>query len=107
MTNEKGYTVSEVSNMLNVSEHTLASWYRWERKRLGDGTIKHHYLPEPLRDTETRGRPRIWTKEMVEELMEYKSTIIVGRNGINGLYSNPMHKQTKKYKKSHGLLDTE
>ncbi|MGN0317804.1 MAG: hypothetical protein ACI4E1_07740 [Lachnospira sp.] len=107
MTNEKNYTVSEVSELLNVSEHTLASWYRWEKRRLADGLVESNYLPEPIRDATKRGKPRFWTDEMVKELADYKSTIIIGRNGVNGMYSNPLHKQTKKYKKSHGLLDNE
>ena len=40
-------------------------------------------------------------------LKEFKKNIVVGRNGVYGMYSNPLYKETKKYKKSIENVDKE
>lgn len=99
------YSADEVCKELKVSSWTLSNWYRWEQKLISDGN--ESYLPAPIKLEHTKGTPRRWTESMIEQLREYQKSIVTGRNGIYGVYSNPYHKETKKYKKSVGLVETE
>lgn len=107
MTNEKMYSANEICEELNISSFTLTNWYIWEKRLIKDGDISEPYLPQPIRVSNLKGRPRQWTAEMLEQLKDYKSKIVLGRNGIYGKYSNPMHEETKKYKKSLESVDSE
>ena len=100
MSEQKLYSADEVCEVLNISSYTLSNWYNWERKRLASGDVEKPYLPEPIRLEHTKGSPRRWTEEMVTDLKKFQKTIVIGRNGIYGVYSNPYYKETKKYKKS-------
>lgn len=100
MNNDKKYSVTEICEILNISAFTLRHWYDLQTKQKNDGLIETDYLPIPNRDTTMKGRPRYWTGEQLQKLQEYQSSITYGRNGIYGAYSNPNHKETKKYKKS-------
>lgn len=91
------FNLKAVCEQLKISQYTLANWYRYEHIKVARG--EQPYLPEPIRDENERGKPRYWTEEMVNELKDYKSKIIVGRNGVYGEFSNPYHFETKKYKK--------
>lgn len=93
------FNLYEVCEQLGVSTYTVKNWYRWENNLLKQGRITKRYLPQPKTKVHTKGSPRMWTDKMVEELKEFKSNIVTGRNGIYGEFSNPCHKQTKKYKK--------
>lgn len=93
------YDANETAEKLGISIWTLKSWYMWENKRLKNGEIKKRYLPQPKRIENKKGRPRIWDEKMIERLKKYKDKIIIGRNGVYGEYTNPLHKETKKYKK--------
>lgn len=100
MSNEKMFTADEVCKELKITIYTLRNWYNWERKQLEAGNVSSSYLPEPIRNVHAKGKPRMWSKEMVLQLKDYQKTIVMGRNGNYGMYSNPMHTETKKYKKS-------
>lgn len=100
MSNEKMFNANEVCAELNITFWTLRNWYQWESLALREGNISSKYLPEPIRDCTKKGKPRLWTESMIEALKNYKSTIVTGRNGVYGVYTNPSHKNTKKYKKS-------
>ena len=93
------YNIYEVCEQIGVSTYTIKNWYRWENKLIKQGKIKERYLPRPEVQEHTKGSPRMWTNEMIEKLKDFKSNIVIGRNGIYGEFSNPTHKQTKKYKK--------
>ena len=95
----KEYKLMDVCNELQISNWTLRNWYMWENKALKDGLIDKPQLPQPKRLEHSKGSPRIWDEEMVKQLKEYQQNIVMGRNGIFGVYSNPEHKNTKKYKK--------
>lgn len=99
MNKEVYYSINEVCEQLGITIWTLKNWYSWEKKRIEEG-ICEKYLPTPIRMNNTKGRPNFWTKDMLEELRDYQNTIIMGRNGNYGMYTNPTHKETKKYKKS-------
>lgn len=99
MAKKKMYNVNELCEALEISYFTLTNWYKWENKRLKSGEVTEHYLPEPYRMKGQRGNPRAWDTKMLKALKKYKSSIVIGRNGIFGEYTNPVHKQTRKYKK--------
>ena len=85
---ERIYSKKEVCDMLNISTFTLETWYRWEKKELENEEVVGHYLPQPLRLENTRGKPLRWTYEMIEELKYFQSQIVRGRNGRFGKYTN-------------------
>ena len=93
------YTTREVCELLGITNYTLTNWYSWQKKRLNEGLVSEPYLPQPTRLENGKGRPRQWTGKMIKQLQEYQKHIVVGRNGIYGMYSNPFHKETKKYQK--------
>ena len=97
---ENVYNIKELCDELGVTLWTVRNWYGWEKKLLAENKDMKKYLPEPINLVNLKGKPRVWTKEMVDELKEYKKSIIVGRNGAYGKYSNPNHKNTKKYKEN-------
>ena len=100
MSNEKEYRVHDVCVALDISFYTLSNWYRYQSKQLQEGVISEKYLPEPIRLDDIKGKPRVWTQKMVDELKVYQENIVMGRNGIYGKYSNPLYYNTKKYKKT-------
>ena len=104
MKNEKLYKTNEVCEILNISNWTFINWYRWERKQVANNECEP-YLPVPDRIMNEKGRPRVWTTEMVEQLKKFKAGIVTGRNGKYGKYSNPNHFNTRKYKKSELNVD--
>lgn len=88
MSKQKTYSANEVCEELNISNWTLSNWYRWENKRVQRGTCKP-YLPKPEKRADLKGKPRFWTQKQLDELRKYKESIVLGRNGIYGEYSNP------------------
>ena len=107
MSNEKMYTADEICAELNISSFTLQHWYNLQSVQIKDGLITEKYLPEPIRVQTMRGKPRRWTEEMLNELRKYKEGIVIGRNGIYGIYTNPNYKETKKYKNPVESIDNE
>lgn len=93
------YDRKETAEKVGVSVWTLRTWYLWQNKRLKNNDISEPYLPKPKVIPNRKGNPRGWTDEMIEALKKYKETIVLGRNGMFGDLSNPLHKETKKYKK--------
>ena len=107
MINEKTYTADEICELLNISKFTFQHWYDLQSKQIRDGLITEKYLPEPIRLEGMRGKPRRWTDKMVNTLRKYKEGIVIGRNGIYGVYTNPNYKNTKKYKNPVSSIDNE
>lgn len=94
------HTKPEVCKILGISVHTFAKWYEWQSRLLKEGKITEPYLPQPQPLITLRGKPNGFTDEQIEQLKQYQKTIVHGRNGVYGIYSNPLHKETKKYKKT-------
>lgn len=94
------YSAYEICKELNITIYTLSNWYRWEKKQIKEGLVEQAYLPEPIRIPNVKGKPRRWDSNMLKQLKKYKEHIVIGRNGVYGVYSNPLYKETKKYKKS-------
>ena len=93
MSNVKKFNYDETAAALNVSRHTLKTWYLWESRLLREGSITEHYLPIPSVETGMRGNPRYFTSADIKALKKYQSTIVVGRKGKYGRFSNPNHKE--------------
>lgn len=82
------YSKMEVCEMLGISYFTLQNWYNWQKKELSSNPEQREYLPRPIKIEHKRGRPLMWSKEMVEMLRVYQSGMVRGRNGIYGKYTN-------------------
>lgn len=80
---------NDVCNILGISQYTIVSWYRWQKKQLDNGEVSEEYLPRPKQQENVKGRPLMWSLEMLEELKKYQETIVKGRNGVYGKYTNP------------------
>lgn len=89
------YTLTETAELIGVSIHTIDTWYKHQAQAIRDGYITEEFLPKPLIEEHLSGKPRRWTPEMVEQLKAYRATIVRGRNGVMGRYSNPNHKIKK------------
>ena len=83
------YSKQQVCDILGISFYTLNNWYRWQKKSLDSGEISEEYLPNPIKITNAKGCPLMWTMHMIERLKEYKKRIVRGRNGEFGKYTNP------------------
>lgn len=88
MNNETLYSKKTVCEMLEITTFTIENWYRWEQKELQNGEITERYLPIPIKLQNVKGRPLQWTMDMIEILMKYKESIVHGRNGKYGKYTN-------------------
>lgn len=93
MSNEKTFRANEVCEALNISIHTLQKWYQWEKYELRDGIVSQKYLPEPTKILDQRGKPKTWTEKQIQQLQEFKKSIVSGRHGRYGKYTNPLHKK--------------
>ncbi len=98
MSNDKKFNYDEAAAELKISRYTLRTWYSWESKLLKEGSITERYLPEPHISSGERGMPRYFTEKDIKKLKEYKATIVVGRKGIYGKFSNPNHKEKEEVK---------
>ncbi len=87
--NECIYTRNEVCEILGISVFTMNTWYRWQQKQLDNGYIDKEYLPKPQKQLNTKGQPMMWSLDMIGDLKAFQSSIVKGRNGIYGIYSNP------------------
>lgn len=90
------YNLNQLCDKLDVSIWTIRNWYNWERQLLKEETITEPYLPIPKRFNEIKGKPRMWTDDDIKDLTDYKNSMVIGRNGIYGKYTNPEHTKTKK-----------
>ena len=82
------YSKEDVCSMLGITHFTLENWYRWERKELKEGAIDVKYLLVPTKLENVKGKPLRWSLSMINELIEYKNSIVRGRNGKFGKYTN-------------------
>ena len=91
------YNLNQLCEKIDVSIWTIRNWYSWERRLLNEGKITEPYLPQPKKFEDVKGKPRMWTESDVVELTKYKDNMVTGRNGVYGQFTNPEHKETKKY----------
>lgn len=83
------HKADEVCNILGITIWTLTNWYQWERISLEDGTITERVLPTPTKITNVKGKPRMWSDEQIEELRQFQTAIVRGRNGVMAKVTNP------------------
>lgn len=86
------YDINEVAKILGISKHTLNAWYTYETKLLQIGDTINTYLPQPTRYNKAPGKPRVWTKQDVEYLVEYRDILQRGSRGKFGKLTNPKNK---------------
>ncbi len=83
------YSKKDVCDNLGISEFTLDTWYLWESRDIKSGDVSQHYLPIPVKDKSLKGCPRRWSLDMIIDLKEFQKSIVKGRNGKYGKYTNP------------------
>lgn len=88
----KYYNLDDTCKKLKISRQTLNNWYRWENNLLKEGIITKRTLPVPVHDNNMRGKPRYWTQNDIDILKKFRDSMVVGRNGIYGKYTNPNYK---------------
>ena len=78
--NEKLLNLNEVALLVGVSVQTINSWYRWKNLNPNHELVK--LIPEFTRIGNKN--TRYWKQADVWKLLEFKSSIPQGRNGIMG-----------------------
>jgi len=80
MAKEKLLRLEEVALLVGVSGKTLNNWYAWKRTNPDSELVAllPDYVQEGARQT------RLWRKEDVYKLIEFRTRIPQGRNGILG-----------------------
>lgn len=80
MNEDKLLSVQEVAVLIKSSVPTISAWYRWKRLH------PEHPMAQLLPEFERHGahRARYWKYADIPRLIEYKSSIVQGRNGIMG-----------------------
>lgn len=73
------FNATQVAARINSTVPTINSWYKW--KKLNPSHPMAKLLPKYRI---VNGRTRYWTLEDVEKLIEFKTTLPKGRNGILG-----------------------
>lgn len=73
-------SVEELAVSMGVSVQTINIWYRWKRQNPDHERAK--MLPDFIQ-LGTR-QARYWEKSSLRQLMEFKNTMTIGRNGSMG-----------------------
>ena len=90
--NEKLLRVEEVAISLGVSVKTINNWY-WFRRENPDHKLAK-LLPDFIQEGERQTRK--WKQSDIWKLLEFKSKIPTGRNGVMGSVTQRYyHKKTK------------
>ena len=79
-TTDRLLNVNEVALLVGSSVQTISSWYRWRELHPEHELVK--LIPEFTR--KGNRRTRYWKQSDVWKLIEFKSAIPQGRNGIMG-----------------------
>ncbi len=82
------YSRNQVCEMLGISSFTIINWYQWQDKLIKAGEVTNNYLPVPEKRQNVKGRPLMWSLEMINQLRTYQDSIKHGRNGIYGRFTN-------------------
>lgn len=81
--------IEEVAVLIGSSVKTINTWYAWKRENPDHELAK--LLPEY---TQTGERQlRLWKQEDIYALLEFKSKIPQGRNGIMGSVTQKYYKK--------------
>lgn len=91
-------TASEVCYLVGISIYTLNNWYTFKRENPDDEYAK--MLPEIYHKSEGNRTKRYWNAEDVGKLIEYRTKIPWGKNGVMGSV-------TQRYVKKKGDVEYE
>ena len=72
--------IEEVAMRIDSSIQTINNWYKWRREHPEDENAK--LLPDYIQ--EGNRQTRYWDSDDLWKFIEFKKTIIRGRNGIMG-----------------------
>ena len=90
---ENRLKIAEVATLLECSVNTIESWYRFKRS---NPTNKYAMmLPEPYKKDDALRATRYWKQSDIYKLIEFKTSIPRGKNGVMGCV-------TQKYVKKKG-----
>ncbi len=74
--------IEEVAVLMGCSSETINKWYRYQKNHPEDKIFKK--LPQFQQDGEKQ--TRYWNREDVYKLIEFRTHLPRGRNGIMGKY---------------------
>lgn len=79
---ENKIKIEELAMRIDSSTQTINNWYKWKRENPDSelASILPDYIQEGNR------RTRYWNTSDIWKLVEFKSKITHGRNGVMGLY---------------------
>ena len=91
MSEERLLNLNEVALLVGVSVETVNSWYRWKRLH------PDHELVKLIPDFTRKGNrnTRYWKQSDAWKLIEFKSSIPQGRNGIMGDVTQKYYRKKK------------
>ena len=72
--------IEELAMRIDSSTQTINNWYKWKREHPDDelASILPDYIQEGNRQT------RYWKYDDIWKLLEFKTAIVHGRNGVMG-----------------------
>lgn len=88
--------IEEVCCMIDSSIQTVNNWYKWKRDNPEHKLAS--LLPEYTQDGPRQ--TRYWDREDIWKFLEFKKSIIHGRNGVMGDVTQRRNKNVKKATKS-------
>ncbi len=91
---KKEFKIEEVAVALDISTGTLNRWYKFKRSN-----PKHELsrqLPDPQKIQTLRGWARVWNKEDINTLKNFRDSVTKGRDGLMGKYDGKGTKNAKK-----------
>lgn len=84
--------IEELCMLINSSVQTVNNWYKWKRDN------PEHQLASLLPDYIQDGprQTRYWDREDVWKIIEFKQSIVHGRNGVMGDVTQRRNSNAKK-----------
>lgn len=90
-----GMKIEEVAFRVGVSVQTLNRWYKFKKEHPKDKISKLIPAYKKVKSKTAMGFVRLWEKEDVEKLIEFKSNVVSGRCGLMGDYKGEGTKHGK------------
>ena len=80
---EQKIKIEELAMRIDSSVQTINNWYKWKRENPDNelASLLPDYIQEGNRQT------RFWNYKDIWKLLEFKQSIIHGRNGLMGKYN--------------------
>jgi len=90
---ERLYNVTEVALIVNSSINSINNWYRFKKQNPDNEYAK--ILPDFIQKGQRR--TRYWKQSDIDKLLEFKSKLPKGRNGILGSVTQKWNKNSRLY----------